>query len=148
VNKLTKKGPIFLFVSALILVFVGIYLSNVNKPLNSKGECDITSDTCSIPVFDSQLSVKFEQVPQTEEELYLNVDLGRGLSVEQAWIEGVNMYMGKTPVLFEDPTHPSRAVTFLGSCNLTEMQWRLHLKIKKDGSEELSSLSVEFSTFR
>jgi hypothetical protein len=148
VNKLTKKGPMILFVSALMMVILGIYFANVNDPLNSKGVCDITSDTCTMRVFNSQLSVKFEQAPQTEEELYLNFDFGRGLSIEQAWIEGVNMYMGKTPVLFEDPANRGRAVTFLGSCNLAEMQWRLHLKVKKDDSEELSSFSVEFSTFR
>lgn len=130
------------------MVILGIYLANVNDPLNSTGECDITSDICKVRVLNSQLSVKFEQVPQTEEELYLNFDLGRGLSIEKAWIEGVNMYMGKTPVLFEDPKNRERAVTFLGSCNLAEMQWRLHLKVKKDDSEELSSISLGFSTFR
>jgi hypothetical protein len=148
VNRIIKKGRILVFISAVIAVILGIYLANVNDTLNAGGECDITRNTCKINVLNSQISVKFEQPPITEEELFLEFEFGKGIMIEQAWIEGVNMYMGKTPVLFEDSSKPQRAVTFLGSCNLSQMQWRLHLNVKTDDSQMPTSVSVPFSTFR
>lgn len=93
------------------------------------------------------MSVTFEQQPITEEELFLVFDLDDSSSIVSAWVEGTDMYMGKTPVLFEDPLKPLQAVTFLGSCNLQEMQWQLNVKVKNNATAEVALIQLYFYTY-
>ncbi|MBT1449644.1 hypothetical protein KJ365_02030 [Glaciecola sp. XM2] len=145
-KNIRDKARILLFASMLIAVFLGIYIANVNKELNTSSECDITFSSCEMRLFNEQFRVKFEHPPEIEEELFLQFDLGEHLTIEEAWIEGVNMYMGKTPVMFEDKLNNNRAVTFLGSCNLSKMHWHLHVNVKTDLTGEVKSVVVPFTT--
>ncbi len=126
----------------------GVYLSNVSSSLTASGNCDLTSDACAPLVFNQTVRVNFEQPPVAEEELFLQFSQNDGLSIQNVWIEGVNMYMGKTPVLFEDPSQTGRAVTFLGSCNLSEMQWALYANIKNNATSEVALVKFTFSTYQ
>jgi hypothetical protein len=145
-----KTLPINRIIVTIILLCVavsGVYLTNVNESLNQDGECDITNNTCELRVFNQVIRVKFEQRPVTEEELSLNFSHSDTLTIKNAWVVGVNMYMGKTPVLFENPKRSERAVVFLGSCNLQEMHWRLYANIKNSATDEVALVYVTFSTY-
>ncbi|WP_395343238.1 hypothetical protein PN836_002955 [Ningiella sp. W23] len=93
------------------------------------------------------ITVSFEQTPVSEEELFLNFELPETVKIEDIWIEGVNMYMGKTPVLFEDENAPNRGVTFLGSCNLDEMQWQLKVQLSVNSKQGQHTLALPFNTY-
>ena len=138
----TKKTLIF-FVSLCFISIAGIYYNSVNKAAESLDECDLSVRQCSFLHKDGEISVKFLSKIETEEELLLSIALPDSLQLEEAWIEGVNMYMGKTPIIPENDVF----VTFLGSCNLEKMQWRLSFKVKnKNGQVE--NYSATFFTRR
>ena len=67
-----------------------------------------------------------------------------GVKIVNAWIEGVNMYMGKTPIIFEQT--PSVGITFLGSCNLPEMKWRINIEAQNNEGE-INHYSAFFYTY-
>ena len=145
-NKTKRYIQILGLILLLCAVISGIFLANVNQSLNSSGECDMTLSACTLAVMNDEISVKFEQRPVQEEELFIRFDLPAQFSIEKAWIEGVNMYMGKTPVMFEDDTQLDQGVTFLGSCNLETMEWVMHLNIKSNDTQEVSSVRLSFFT--
>lgn len=129
-----NKKTIFirlLILAALVLsIFLAMQTSQINKPFTSDGDCDITVNSCTIAHNTKTIGLSFEQEPEAEEELFLNFLFPNNLQIKTAWIEGVNMYMGKTPILFEDANNPHRGVTFLGSCNLSEMEWVLYVEFE------------------
>lgn len=69
-----------------------------------------------------------------------------GITVKKAWIEGVNMYMGRTTVFLEKPEGQNIANGwfFLGSCSEPTMQWRLFIAVETDKGEEI--MSFDFFT--
>ncbi len=129
----------------LALVF-GVYLANVNEELNTSSTCTLLKNECHFSTPKGQFWLKFEQTPVAEEELNIFFGTPEGIKVKNAYIEGVNMYMGKTPVIFEDGLPANTAVTFLGSCNLEEMQWALYVETKVDAKSEL--FRIDFSTYQ
>lgn len=134
----------FLLLCALVF---GAYLANSNKALTNAEHCDITEGVCEVRVFNQSVRTKFEQKPVAEEELFISFSLPNKLAIERAWIEGVNMYMGKTPVMFEDAHDDTRGVTFLGSCNQAEMQWRLHAQVKNKATSEVALIHFTFYSY-
>jgi hypothetical protein len=78
---------------------------------------------------------------QTEEEILLTISVPEGIVVSATWVEGVNMYMGKTPVIPENDHY----TTFLGSCNLATMEWQLNINTKNK-SDQLETYLVTFYT--
>ena len=130
----------------------GIQTQQINKRLTNKGDCDITQTSCSFLVQGKTIGVGFLKTPITEEELFLDFSLENGLTIKKAWIEGINMYMGKTPIMFESTNSPLKGVTFLGSCNLREMKWRLYIEIGVEEHQDQNAaptqlVSTTFSTF-
>jgi hypothetical protein len=77
------------------------------------------------------LRIKFKQTPTVEEELLVTFDISPGNTIKKAWIEGANMYMGKTPVIIEQlgPDKINQGLTFLGSCSQAHMEWQLFVEI-------------------
>jgi hypothetical protein len=145
-KNLTKTHVLFIFTVLCVTVF-GLYQKSVTNSLKENDACDITENSCETLVFKNILRVNFEQKPVAEEELFLTLHVGAGLSINNMWIEGVNMYMGKTPVLFENESNSELAVTFLGSCNLQEMQWILNVEVKNDATEEVALRQFTFQTY-
>lgn len=65
---------------------------------------------------------------QIEEEIYANLTFEPGWKLKNAWIEGLNMYMGKNNAIIESLTiekGEGTIVFFLGSCNQPTMHWQL-----------------------
>jgi hypothetical protein len=93
------------------------------------------------------LRINFLQAPIIEEELFIDFDISQGNQIVNVWIEGANMYMGKTPVIFENKSDikVNRGVTFLGSCTQLDMQWQLFIEVKNK-AEQIEIYSASFST--
>lgn len=85
-----------------------------------------------------------------EEELTVTLSIPIQRVFQRAWIEGVNMYMGKLPVVVEGShtigTHVSYdAITFLGSCSEPNMRWRMVVEVA-EGNGRTERLFFNFQT--
>lgn len=136
-----SKKTAFLFLFLLAISLSATYYNYVNKQDITAAECDLTTETCTFPHEYGKIAIKFLSQIVVEEEILLSIDLPKGVELQSAWIEGINMYMGKTPIIKEGSTF----LTFLGSCNLAKMQWRLHLLVENK-SGQVTKYSAVFHT--
>jgi hypothetical protein len=107
-----------------------------------QGHCQIHSDKGSI---------RFESFPESmaiEEEINVKITFPNELKLKQVFITGVNMYMGKTRVLFdEQDIGVAQGVFFLGSCSEPNMRWQMTLELE-DYAGVVSRYYGNFATFR
>ena len=136
-----SKQALILFIALLIISLAGVYYKNVNSSGASQKNCDLNLEKCTFVYGEDEISVNFLSPIVTEEEVFLAFELPPNVKLTKAWIEGVNMFMGKTPVIEE----AGRYVTFLGSCNLDTMHWQLNMEIE-DENGQVSSYSAVFYT--
>lgn len=103
-----------------------------NNVVNGVGNsCNFINETCEFNVNDQVAIAHFSIPPIPEESVTVSITLPQDLIIESAWIEGVNMYMGKIPVLLESETNTKWTGWFmLGSCSEPVMRWQLRLNIK------------------
>jgi len=137
-----SKQALILFVALLIISLSGVYYKNVNSPAPSQEKCDLSLGKCTFVYGDNEISVNFLSPIVTEEEILLTFELPADTILTKAWIEGLNMFMGKTPIIEE----AGRYVTFLGSCNLDRMDWQLNLMIENKNGQ-VTSYSAVFHTY-
>ncbi|AEP29945.1 hypothetical protein [Brumicola nitratireducens] len=136
-----SKQALILFVALLAISLAGVYYKNVNSSGASQDKCDLNLGKCTFVYGDDEISVNFLSPIVTEEEVLLRLELPPNVKLTEAWIEGLNMFMGKTPVIEE----AGRYVTFLGSCNLETMHWQLTIKVI-DKNGQVNSYSAVFYT--
>jgi len=136
-----SKQALILFLALLAISLAGVYYKNVNSSGASQENCDLSLGKCTFVYGDDEISVNFLSPIVTEEEVLLSLELPPNVKLTEAWIEGLNMFMGKTPVIEE----AGRYVTFLGSCNLDTMQWQLNMKVE-DKNGQVTSYSAVFYT--
>ena len=106
----------------------------------------MTENTCLFSFQNKDFSIEFVSSVVVEEEIFIKFDLPQTLKLENAWVEGVNMFMGRTPVMNAQTDEVGRYVTFLGSCNLEQMQWRLVFQLSnKNGQKQ--EFSAVFYTY-
>jgi len=75
--------------------------------------------------------VMMDRLPTIEEQIPLTVTLPEGLQIDSAYIEGVNMFMGKIPVpLKAEGSRQWRGWFMLGACSEPTMQWQMVITIK------------------
>lgn len=157
-----KKQTLFsltLVVLCLLFVLGGyIFSSDVNKSLTRKVECTLRDRVCQFVDELGSLSIVFEQSPVLEEEINVKIHLSENLLLTNAWVEGVNMYMGKTPLIpehtldFQPGNHNLnaaglfQALFFLGSCTEPRMQWAMVLEIENTVTEQFQAYKVLFTT--
>lgn len=140
----SKTRQVNLLVSLIFIVLVGIYYVNVNGTSDITSECEITEESCVFKGKNGIINVKFLQAPVIEEELRLKFTVFGDVKIINVWVEGINMYMGKTPVIFED--NPNIGITFLGACHLSEMKWRLNIEAENKEGEVLKYSAFFFTT--
>lgn len=129
----------------LTLSLVGIGLSTLTKRHHpsTDSDCFSTSLRCNIMHDSYQMQVSLSRPPEIEEQISLEIDLGEAPALESAWIEGVNMYMGKIHVPLERLDNGKYAGWFmLGSCSEPNMEWQLYLKVTGD----MSPATLRFKT--
>lgn len=125
----------------LVLMLVGaIYLAqkqvglSTQLPLHSNGlgnQCEFVNLQCHFEIDNQPASASFNTSPVTEEAVTVYLSLPNGVQIESVWIEGINMYMGKIPVLAERLNAGEWEGWFmLGSCSEPEMRWLMRVNIK------------------
>ncbi|BFT30361.1 hypothetical protein D210916BOD24_15370 [Alteromonas sp. D210916BOD_24] len=132
----------------IIVVAIGVYFVhkhqsnalNSNNVVNGIGNsCQFVNKTCEFLIEGQVAVARFSEAPVPEESITVSISLPAGRIIESAWIEGINMYMGKIPVLLEKDSQGDVAGWFmLGSCSEPVMKWQLRLNVK--GSDSPSYL--------
>lgn len=140
-----------------MLVFtaaVGVFLNYTDSlPVKSTKQCNIDlTQECFVFDNNQQISVQFLQQIEIEEELQLTVKVPISTNITQMWVQGVNMYMGKSAVLtdsvfVEAGQRVYNARLFLGACSEPAMRWQLIIQTIDDTSSE-KSWFFNFSTDR
>jgi hypothetical protein len=148
VNKKPRLLTSLVFTSLVIAVFAGIYFSDVNRSLTDTAQCSLRNNACLFSNEILDLRVVFKQTPIVEEEIFIDFTLSNDFVVKQAWVEGINMYMGKTPISIKNRSSEqiTTGVTFLGSCNKPIMQWRLSIEVENKTSKQTLIYAALFST--
>ena len=117
-NKRSKILHSQLPLAAIIVVAVCVYLahkfqSSVLKDtsvVNGIGNsCNFVNETCEFLIDDRLAIATFSAMPEAEESVTVKLLVPEG-EIESAWIEGVNMYMGKIPVLLDNDGQESGQV--------------------------------------
>lgn len=139
-NKRSKFLHSQLPLVAIIVVAACVYLAHEFQSsalrdanvINGIGKsCNFVNEACEF-LIDEKLSIAtFSSTPLPEESVTLKILIPEDHEIESAWIEGVNMYMGKIPVLLENNGNGEWSGWFmLGSCSEPLMKWQLRLNIK------------------
>ena len=117
-------------------------LDTQNDSVKTAG-CTIQNNRCVFVVDQQKFDLKFLQTPVTEEEIRFSLTSSDEFMLTKSWIEGINMFMGKTPVIVEQQSGNSIvAIFFLGSCNLKTMEWRMVVNIEN----KTHPVEVRFTT--
>ena len=139
-NKRSKILHSQLPLVAIIVVAVCVYLAHKfqssalkdTSVVNGIGNsCNFVNETCEFLIDDKLAIASFSTMPEPEESVTIKLIIPEGKNIESAWIEGVNMYMGKIPVLLDTDGEGKWSGWFmLGSCSEPVMKWQLRLNIK------------------
>ncbi|MDB2330110.1 hypothetical protein N9V74_00205 [Alteromonas sp.] len=138
----------------ILLVAIAVYTAHryqsaVNTTQGDANEignrCTFVNGRCELLIVGERAVAIFSDPVETETSITLTLSLSSNITLESAWIEGVNMYMGKVPVLLEkDSTGVWTGWFMLGSCSEPTMRWQLRLNIK----EQAAPSYLYFSTQR
>lgn len=141
----------FVLILAWVLSQDWVKLFGFSTPLSesvfSQQICNITHQPCSVNTPEGVYTAGFDSPIEVEEELLLKFSFPANSEFENGWVEGRNMFMGKTPVIPESREKIGKvtAVVFLGSCNQATMEWRLTARFK-DQNGKLVELYYDFVT--
>lgn len=134
--------------AALSGILLGAYWLNQPEAVAPQnGTCQLHHSDCRFEIAGrvGQISIFPRPVP-IEEPLAITLQLPEGNRLLSGYIEGINMYMGKIPVIVEQAEGQTvRVVSFLGSCSEPQMQWRLVLQLQ-DANEKKVTQSWAFIT--
>jgi hypothetical protein len=146
--KFLKVLPVIV---GLLLIFA-IYQLKLVPEINGEGvQCQVESTLpCIFDISDTRFSLQFLQSPEVEEELKLQIEYPDTYSLSKAWVQGVNMYMGKSAVLLDSnellgEQLVGEARIFLGACSEKNMQWQL-ITVYIDTSGQELKLFYNFDT--
>lgn len=119
-------------VGLLAVTLIAAYWLQHHSSLTALPQSNASAVVCTNPpgcTEHAKLRVNFSVFPvQTEEEINAELTFQNGWELKSAWLEGVNMYMGKTTAIIEKKqVEKGRAnvVFFLGSCGEPTMHWQL-----------------------
>ncbi|CAB9494069.1 hypothetical protein [Alteromonas macleodii] len=139
-NKRSKILHSQLPLVAIIIVAVCVYLAHKfqssalkdTSVVNGIGNsCNFVNETCEFLIDEKLAIASFSTMPEPEESVTVKLIIPEGKNIESAWIEGVNMYMGKIPVLLDSDGKGKWSGWFmLGSCSEPVMKWQLRLNVE------------------
>jgi hypothetical protein len=141
--------PLLIFIAV-----IGMFLNYTDSPpIKSTKQCNIDlTQECVVFDNEQQISVRFLQEVELEEELLLTIRVPNNTQVKKMWVQGINMYMGKSAVLTpsvdaEEGKKVYNARLFLGSCSEPLMRWQLVIQTTDENGIE-QSWFFNFSTDR
>jgi hypothetical protein len=133
---------------------VGIFLNYTGSSnIRTTKQCNIDlTQECVVFDNDQRVSVQFLQKIELEEELSLIITVPKNTKIKQMWVQGINMYMGKSAVMVEsvyakEQQKDYNARLFLGSCSEPAMRWQLIIQTT-DESQTEQSWFFNFATDR
>jgi hypothetical protein len=143
-----------LFALLIFTAAVGMFL-NYTDPQSIKPtkQCNIDlTQECVVFNHEQKISVRFLQEIEVEEELSLTITVPDNTNVKKMWVQGINMYMGKSAVLTDyiyadEGEKVYNARLFLGSCSEPAMRWQLVIQTI-DYNQSEQSWFFNFSTDR
>ncbi len=149
---LQKHTVSWVFITFLIMTFIFIKFAILTSEETSNlsqiniaptANCIIQNNVCTWTHNEQKFEFTFVSSPAVEEETLFRLVSDQPLSISRAWVEGINMYMGKTPVLANTVNENSfSGVFFLGSCNQAQMRWLLVIEV----AGKLEPMKLQFST--
>lgn len=149
-NTLIKQTfPIIVVISILTGVY---FLNNQNESKLFDNHCYLESQTCKLRLLDSQVIVHFDRYPIIIEELLaLSIVHDNYFVLQNGWVEGTNMFMGKTNLFIGASPRNEKEVTheaelFIGSCSEPRMRWKLVLNLTDVRTGEDHQVSIFFQT--
>ena len=120
-----------ILLTAVVVGMVNILSENNNYKPDNKTSCWLAGNSCEIGLPEGTFTVVMDRLPTIEEQIPLTVTLPEGLQIDSAYIEGVNMFMGKIPVPLKPEDNGQWQGWFmLGACSEPTMQWQMVIKIK------------------
>lgn len=133
-----KNSHKALFLLMFIIILMFVY--GVNRPSihDNSNTCIVYAQNCNILFDEGPVEVEILDQLVVEELIGVKISLPAALIIEQIHIEGINMYMGKSPVhqtIVNKVDGLKKHTTwegefFLGSCSLAEMHWRMVIELK------------------
>jgi hypothetical protein len=120
----------------VVLLVLGIFAYwYKTSQVTMEVSCHLDGASCTILGRDAEFKFSVAPFPiKTEERLIFTLHLEPGLGFDSAWIQGINMYMGRIPVLPIDSIEASQegAVeleSYLGSCSEPNMRWQMIINL-------------------
>lgn len=124
----------------VLLIALGVFVAHRYQQFDTlrgnysndiSNSCKFVDGECVFLVQGMLANARFSQPPEPETSVTIMLNLPDDYQIESAWIEGVNMYMGKVPVLLEqNNSNEWQGWFMLGSCSEENMNWQLRLNIK------------------
>lgn len=105
------------------------------NPTVKQGVCYFSNNHCQLSVAGLDLSATLSRQPRSEEPIDVTIFYPIGEQIESVWLNGVNMYMGKIPVII-DTTQVEKSQLaasgwfMFGACNQPNMEWELVVSLK------------------
>lgn len=136
---LTKFAPV---VTLILLLIAVSYITSIKPP---------GIDLNQALVSDSQVSIHMNPIPAIpEEEIWVTLSLKEHhtdtIIATTGYVEGINMYMGRTPILWEKAKGQSVRGRFMfGSCSEPVMQWRMLIELTLESGGKIQRIA-EFSS--
>lgn len=132
------QNKLLLALGILILIVIGLGIGQ--KEISSNADyCRVTNGACSIDDLGANIDIQFApaSIP-LETEVDISMKSASPINIRQAWVEGINMYMGRIPVEFESNDGMNwHSPLYLGMCSEPEMQWQLIVEITGEGGKSL-----------
>lgn len=150
-NRLLLVRFLPLAVIAVLLLF-GYFFTRLEQDLNSGVQCQLLGlKECVLVIDQQEFVVQMLQPFHVEEELPVKLTFPSQYRLTGSWIQGVNMYMGKTALLPKNSVSDGAKVVseltfFLGACSEDKMKWQLVLIYLNPVSGEEQKLFYNFST--
>ncbi|MEP4889790.1 MAG: hypothetical protein ABJV04_07180 [Aliiglaciecola sp.] len=103
---------------------------------------------------DSIVQIAFSEFPiMIEEMLNIEITYDTQYVVRKGWLEGTNMYMGKTPLFLESSRIDKQnnhvlldAQLFIGACSEPNMRWKLTIELEDIQTGKIHTIFVFFQT--
>ena len=138
--------------SIILLLFIVLYLKQTDDAKTVDAQCQISgTSSCIIQRNNEKFSIKLSEKPKIEEEINLRLEYPISFELSKAWVQGVNMYMGRSALVIENTESEgkkniTKALFFLGSCSEKNMLWQLVTVYRDTDTGQELTLFYNFST--
>lgn len=133
---LKKQTQALIYVIVLFFLFMLQGCTSENK--TEQNHCLLDKSQCLV-IGDENIQIRFlSDFIVAEQPVLFSVTTKK--SIAQIWLEGVNMNMGKIPLVIEATDNGYSGVLFLGLCAQPTMVWLLNIEYT-DGSQAQLNLT-------